>query len=68
MYCFYRYFLYYIHQLLQRQQLCYIIIVSEQEDNTTFNKGNNFVVVGIENVTPLDGYDTGSILAPLVFD
>ncbi|CAK8671059.1 unnamed protein product [Clavelina lepadiformis] len=34
-----RYFLHYMHQLLQRQQLCYVVIVAEQDDNETFNKG-----------------------------
>nr|XP_002125920.1 beta-1,4-galactosyltransferase 1 [Ciona intestinalis] len=34
-----RFFLFYIHPLLQRQRTCYTIIVVEQDDDKTFNKG-----------------------------
>ncbi|XP_078492279.1 beta-1,4-galactosyltransferase 4-like [Ciona intestinalis] len=34
-----KFFLFYTHQMLQRQQLCYVIFVVTQDDRETFNKG-----------------------------
>ena len=34
----YRYLLYYLHGILQRQQTRYQIVVAEQDDDDTFNK------------------------------
>ncbi|CAK8671011.1 unnamed protein product [Clavelina lepadiformis] len=52
-----RFFLHYTHELLRRQQLCYVIIVVEQDDDKTFNKGQvmNSAFQYSKNLTFADG-------------
>ena len=51
-----RYLLYYLHGVLQRQQIRYIIIVAEQNDDNPFNKAQmmntafNYVIDNYDDV------------------
>uniref|UniRef100_F6YLK0 Uncharacterized protein n=1 Tax=Ciona intestinalis TaxID=7719 RepID=F6YLK0_CIOIN len=50
------YFLYYLHRLLHRQQLCYVIFVVDQNDDKPFNRGR-LSNVGFKYASNLSNFD-----------
>ncbi|XP_078487463.1 beta-1,4-galactosyltransferase 1-like [Ciona intestinalis] len=50
------YFLYYLHRLLHRQQLCYVIFVVEQNDDKPFNRGR-LSNIGFKYASNLSNFD-----------